>query len=75
MCIIKSGLLGSGCLTEHDAAIEILAELTSLPEGPERLALVQQLSGSRFLDLLDDCRTRLAHVGLATTDRQETDPE
>ena len=72
---INVALLGSGCLTEHDAAIEILAELTSLPEGQARLARVQQLSESQFLDLLDDCRTRLAQLGLTTTDHPETDPE
>ena len=75
MCIIKSGLLGSSCFTEHGAAIEILAELTSLPQGEARLARLRQLSGSRFLDLLNDCRTRLAELGLATTYRPETDPE
>ena len=67
--------LGRGCLTEYDAALEILAELTSLPEGPERLARVRQLSGSQFLGLLDDCRTQLAQLGLTTTDHPETDPE
>ena len=73
--IRKSELLGRGCLTEHDAVIEILTELTSLPLGPERLARVQQLSGSQFLGLLDDCKTQLAQLGLATTDHPETDPE
>ena len=73
--IKKNEVLGGGCLTEHDAAIEILAELTSLPLGPERLARVQQLSGSQFLGLLDDCKTQLAQLGLTTTDHPETDPE
>ena len=62
-------------MPEHDAALEILAEVTSLPEGPERLARVQQLSGCQFLQLLDDCRIRLAELGLKTTDLPETDPE
>ena len=77
MCypVSKKEVLGRGCLPEHYAALEILAEVTSLPEEPERLARVQQLSGCQFLQLSDDCRIRLAELGLKTTDLPETDPE
>ncbi len=66
---------GSTSVAGLNAITDALKYLTSLPWGPERLARVQQLSGSQFLRLSDDCRTRLAQLGLTTTDHPETDPE
>ena len=62
-------------LTDIESLLEELSEIISLPQGPHRVARVQQLSGCQFLHLLDDCRIRLAEVGLKTTDLPETDPE
>jgi hypothetical protein len=51
-------------MTEIKEIVEALKDLTSLHQGEERLGRVQHLSGSQFLGLLDDCRTRLAQLGL-----------
>ncbi len=68
------GTAGGG-VTEYEAAAEALKYLTSLPQGPERLDRVQQLSGSQFLYLLADCRTQLSQLGLTASYRPETDQE
>lgn len=61
-----------GGVTEFEAVAESLKNLTSLPQGPERLGRVQQLSGSQFLDLLADCRTQLTRLGLTASYHPET---
>lgn len=60
---------------ELDAIVEILTNIKALHPGPLRLALVQQLSKSRFLTLIDDCKNQLAELGLVATYHPETDPE
>ena len=65
------GTAGGG-VTEYEAAAESLKDLTSLPQGPERLGRVQQLSGSQFLTLLADCRIQLSQLGLTASYHPET---
>ncbi len=64
-----------GGVTELKAITEALKDLTSLPQGKARLALVQQLSEFQFLYLLADCKDQLTQLGLTLRYPEETDPE
>ena len=64
-----------GGVTDLKAITETLKDLTSLPQGQSRLALLQQLSEFQFLYLLADCKDQLTQLGLTLQYPEETDPE
>ena len=67
----EPSVAGAG-VTDQDEISMSLKNLTSLPPGPARIALVRQLSKSQFLHLLGDCKTQLTRLGLKIQEHPKT---